>query len=398
MLPTIQETATELLPRLIEIRRHIHAHPELSGQEYKTAAYVSGVLSSYGFHVQEMVGKTGVVAELEGTTAPNKNVLAIRTDMDALPIVERTDLSFISKSPGIMHACGHDAHTTFGLGTAMVLAELTQRHRQSFPSTTRFLFQPAEETAQGAKWMIDDGVMKDVAAIFGVHVFPSIAAGVIGLRQGALTAAADDLEIVILGESGHGARPHEATDAIWIAAQVITQLQQSISRTINPLHPAVITIGQISGGRAPNVIADQVRLTGTVRSLHADTHALLPDWITKIANDTCLLHGATCTVKYTRRCTSVLNNPDLTNLVAACATEALGRDRIQWIADASMGAEDFANYTDIVPGTMFRLGVGFPGRANHPLHHAQFEIDENALLAGVITMAYSAYRYWQINP
>jgi amidohydrolase len=398
MLSTIQKIATKIAPRLIEIRRHIHAHPELSGQEYKTAAYVSGVLSSYGFHVQEMVGKTGVVAEILGATAPNKDILAIRTDMDALPILEKTDLSYISKSPGIMHACGHDAHTTVGLGTAMILAELTQIREQPFPSTTRFLFQPAEETAQGAKWMIEDGVMKDVAAILGVHVFPSLPSGVIGLRQGPLTAAADDLEIMIYGESGHGARPHEATDAIWIAAQVITQLQQSISRTINPLHPAVITIGQISGGRAPNVIADQVRLTGTVRSLHADTHALLPDWITKLATDICQLHGASCTVNYTRRCTSVLNNPDLTNLVAACATEALGRDRIQWIADASMGAEDFANYTDIVPGTMFRLGVGFKGRANHPLHHAQFEIDEEALLAGVITMAYSAYSYWQTRP
>jgi amidohydrolase len=395
MLSTIQTIAQKLAPRLIEIRRHLHAHPELSGQEYKTAAYVSGVLSSYGFHVQEMVGKTGVVAELLGTAPPHKDVLAIRTDMDALPIVEKTDLPFISKSPGIMHACGHDAHTTVGLGTAMLLAELTQSHEQTFPSTTRFIFQPAEETAQGAKWMIDDGVMKDVAAILGVHVFPSIPAGVIGLRQGPFTAAADDLEIIICGESGHGARPHEATDAIWIAAQVITQLQQSISRTINPLHPAVITIGQISGGRAPNVIADQVRLTGTVRSLHADTHAMLPNWITKITTDICQLHGATCTVNYTRRCTSVLNNPDLTNLVAACATEALGRDRIQWIADASMGAEDFANYTDIAPGTMFRLGVGFKDRPNHPLHHAQFEIDEEALLAGVITMAYSAYRYWR---
>jgi amidohydrolase len=237
--------------------------------------------------------------------------------------------------------------------------------------------------------------MQDVAAIFGVHVFPSIAAGVIGLRQGPLTAAADDLEIIISGESGHGARPHQATDAIWIAAQVITQLQQSISRTLNPLHPAVITIGQISGGRAPNVIADHVRLTGTVRSLHSDTHALLPQWIERIATDTCQLHGATCQVNYTRRCTSVINDVQLTNLVASCATEALGGDRTEWIADASMGAEDFANYTDIAPGTMFRLGVGFAKRTNHPLHHPQFEIDETALLPGVITMAYSACRYWQ---
>ncbi|MGB7087952.1 MAG: M20 family metallopeptidase [Phormidesmis sp.] len=397
MLPTIQKIATKLAPRLIEIRRHIHAHPELSGQEYQTAAYVAGVLSSCGFQVQEMVGKTGVVAELKGNTAPNKDILAIRTDMDALPIVEKADLPFVSKSPGIMHACGHDAHTTVGLGTAMVLAELTQASEILFPSTTRFLFQPAEETAQGAKWMISDGVMEDVAAILGIHVFPSIPSGVIGLRQGSLTAAADDLEIIIYGESGHGARPHQAVDAIWIAAQVISQLQQSISRTINPLHPAVITIGQISGGRAPNVIADQVRLLGTVRSLHADTHALLPDWIEKIATDTCRIHGATCTVKYTRGCNSVRNNPRLTKLVADCAAQALGSDRIQWIADASMGAEDFSNYTDRVPGTMFRLGVGFADRTNHPLHHSEFEIEENALLAGVITMAYSAYQYWQLS-
>ena len=395
MLPTIQKIADKLLPRLIEIRRHLHAHPELSGQEYKTAAYIAGVLSSCGYQVQEMVGKTGVVAELPGEGSPNGDVLAIRADMDALPIAEKVELPFASKSPGIMHACGHDVHTTVGLGTAMVLSELAVMGDQRFPSTTRFLFQPAEETAQGAKWMIEDGVMQDVCAIFGLHAFPSIESGTIGLRRGALTAAADDLEIIILGESGHGARPHQAVDAIWIAAQVITQLQQAISRTINPLHPAVITIGQISGGRASNVIADQVRLTGTVRSLHADTHAMLPGWITKIATEICELHGATCEVNYTRRCTSVLNDPDLTHLVAECAAEALGRDRIEWIADASMGAEDFANFTDIVPGTMFRLGVGFADRVNHPLHHPQFEVDEQALHAGVTTMAYSAYRYWQ---
>ncbi|MGB5917231.1 MAG: M20 family metallopeptidase [Phormidesmis sp.] len=395
MLPTIQKIATKLSPRLIDIRRHLHMHPELSGQEYKTAAYVAGVLSSCGYQVQEMVGKTGVVAELSGQAAPAKNVLAVRADMDALPIAEKTDLPFVSKSPGIMHACGHDVHTTVGLGTAMVLAELTQQTEQAFPGTTRFLFQPAEETGQGAKWMIEDGVMKDVAAILGLHTFPSIPAGTVGLRLGTLTAAADDLEIIISGESGHGARPHQAVDAIWIAAQLITQLQQAISRTINPLHPAVITIGQISGGRAPNVIADRVRLTGTVRSLHADTHALLPDWITQIAKRLCAIHGAECTINYTRRCTSVFNDETLTHMVADCANEALGSDRVQWISDASMGAEDFAGFTDLAPGTMFRLGVGFPDQQNYPLHHPKFEIDESALVTGVVTMAYSAYRYWQ---
>lgn len=217
MLSKIKDIAENLAPRLIEIRRHIHAHPELSGQEYQTAAYVAGVLSSCGLQVQETIGKTGVMGDLAGKT-PNQNVLAIRTDMDALPIQERTSLEFASRKPGIMHACGHDVHTTVGLGTAMVLSQLSE----SLPGTTRFIFQPAEEIAQGAAWMVQDGVMRDVNAIFGVHVFPSIRARNIGIRYGALTAAADDLEIYIYGESGHGARPHEAIDAIWIASQVIT--------------------------------------------------------------------------------------------------------------------------------------------------------------------------------
>ncbi|NJN86562.1 MAG: amidohydrolase, partial [Leptolyngbyaceae cyanobacterium SL_7_1] len=223
MLSRIKDIAADLAPRLIEIRRHIHSHPELSGQEYQTAAYVAGVLSSSGLRVQELVGKTGVVAELAGQEDSDR-LLAIRADMDALPIQERTGLEFASRQPGIMHACGHDVHTTVGLGTAMVLSQLGQ----PLPGTIRFLFQPAEETAQGASWMVRDGVMHDVEAVLGVHVFPTIPGGSVGIRYGALTAAADDLEIMIIGESGHGARPHEAIDAIWIASQVITTLQQAI--------------------------------------------------------------------------------------------------------------------------------------------------------------------------
>ncbi|MEO0541773.1 MAG: M20 family metallopeptidase [Cyanobacteria bacterium P01_A01_bin.105] len=389
MLDTIQAIADKIEPRLIEIRRHLHAHPELSGQEYQTAAYVAGVVSSCGLHAQEMVGKTGVSAELDGKNPAR--VLAIRTDMDALPIVERTDLPFISKNPGMMHACGHDVHTTVGLGTAMVLAELGI----TFPGTTRFLFQPAEETAQGAKWMVEDGVLQNVEAVLGVHVFPTILAGKIGLRQGALTSAADDLEVKIFGESGHGARPHEAKDAIWIAAQVITALQQGISRTLNPLHPVVVTIGKIVGGRAPNVIADQVTLQGTVRSLHPDVHAQLPDWIDQIVAGVCQTYGATYEISYQRRVSSVMNETNLTHLVADCAKAALGESQLEWIDEPSLGAEDFANYTDQVPGMMFRLGVGHTDCPNYPLHHPKFNANEAAIKAGVITMALSACQYWQ---
>lgn len=390
MLSQIQAIADEITPRLIEIRRHLHSHPELSGQEYKTAAYVAGVMSSCGLRVQELIGKTGVVAELEGNgTTP---LLAIRADMDGLPIAERADIAFVSNRPGIMHACGHDVHTTVGLGAAMILSRLDC----PMIGKTRFLFQPAEETAQGARWMIEDGVMQDVAAIFSLHAYPSIRAGTIGIRYGALTAAADDLEIIIIGESGHGARPHEAVDAIWIAAQVITNLQQSISRTQNPLHPVVLTIGQINGGRAPNVIADRVTLLGTVRSLHPDTRNRLPQWIEKIVAGVCEPYGAKFEINYRRGVPSVLNDPDLTHITEACAEAVLGRNHVELIYEPSLGAEDFSLYLEHAPGTMFRLGVGFANRpTNYPLHHPKFEVDEAAIITGVMTMAYSICTYWE---
>ncbi|MFE4106210.1 M20 family metallopeptidase [Almyronema epifaneia] len=390
MLSRIKAIAAKISPRLLEIYRHLHSHPELSGQEYQTAAYVAGVVSSCGLHVQELVGKTGVVAELAGLD-PNLARLAIRTDMDALPIPEQTALPYASHQLGIMHACGHDVHTTVGLGTAMLLAELGE----PLPGTTRFIFQPAEETAQGARWMMEDGVMEAVSAVLGIHVFPTILAGHVGIRYGALTAAADDLEIVIIGESGHGARPHEAIDAIWIAAQVITTLQQAISRTHNPLRPVVLTIGQIAGGRAPNVIANQVKLLGTVRSLHPETSEELPNWIEQIVAAVCQPYGAKYELNYQRRVPSVQNDSALTQIVEAAAQEAWGSDRVQLLLEPSLGAEDFSLYLDQAPGTMFRLGVGFADKPNYPLHHPQFEVDESAIVTGVVTMAYSAYQYWQ---
>jgi len=388
MLSEIQEIAKSLAPRLIEIRRHIHAHPELSGQEYQTAAYVAGVLSSCGLRVQEAVGKTGVVGDLNSEKNQEK-ILAIRTDMDALPIQEKTDLDFASRKPGIMHACGHDVHTTLGLGVAMVLSRLSK----PLPQTIRFIFQPAEEIAQGASWMVQDGVMRDVQAIFGVHVFPSISAEFVGIRYGALTAAADDLEIFIQGESGHGARPHEAKDAIWIASQVITTLQQAISRTQNPLRPIVLSIGQINGGRAPNVIADQVRMAGTVRSLHPETHANLPDWIEGIVKSVCHTYGAGYEMNYRRGVPSVQNDPALTQILEEASREAWGSERVLILTEPSLGAEDFSLYLEHAPGSMFRLGVGFGDRNNPPLHHPEFEVNEAAIMTGVVTLAYAAYKY-----
>ena len=390
LLPRIKDIAENLAPRLIEIRRHIHAHPELSGQEYQTAAYVAGVLSSCGLQVEEAIGKTGVVGQLPGQGIDHR-VLAIRADMDALPIQERTPIEFASRKPGIMHACGHDVHTTIGLGAAMVLAQLEER----LPGDLRFIFQPAEEIAQGASWMVQDGAMRDVNAIFGLHVFPSIPSRSVGIRYGALTAAADDLEIFISGESGHGARPHEAVDAIWIAAQVVTALQQAISRTQNPLRPLVLTIGQINGGRAPNVIADGVRMAGTVRSLHPETHANLPQWIENIVASVCNAYGASYEINYRRGVPSVQNDLTLTQILEEASREAWGDQYVEIIPEPSLGAEDFALYLEHAPGSMFRLGVGFSDQPNHPLHHPEFKVDETAIVTGVVTLAYAAYKYWQ---
>ena len=391
MLSRIKDIATKLSPRLIEIRRHLHSHPELSGQEHHTAAFVAGVLSSNGVHVREGVGKTGVIGEVQGTPS-DRPCLAIRTDMDALPIQERTGLEYASKAAGIMHACGHDVHTTVGLGTAMVLSQLAEE----LPGKVRFLFQPAEEVAQGASWMVQDKAMDNVSAILSLHVFPSIPAGKVGIRYGALTAAADELDIIIVGESGHGARPHEAIDAIWIAAQVITTLQQAISRTQNPLRPVVLSIGQISGGRAPNVIADSVKLRGTVRSLHPETRANLPLWIDKIVGNVCASYGAQYQVDYRPGTPGVQNDLALSQLLQTAAEEAWGSDRVQVLTEPSLGAEDFSLYLEHAPGSMFRLGVGYEDRAiNYPLHHPQFEVNESAIVTGVVTLAYSAFKYWQ---
>ncbi len=391
MLTRIKDLAIALAPRLIEIRRHIHSHPELSAQEYQTAAFVAGVLSSSGLSVKEGVGKTGVIGELKGTGNSDR-LLAIRADMDALPICEHTGLDYTSRTQGIMHACGHDVHTTVGLGTAMVLSQIAEE----LPGKVRFLFQSAEEIAQGANWMVADGAMKDVSGILSVHVFPSISAGSIGVRYGALTAAADDLEIIIIGESGHGARPHEAVDAIWIASQIITTLQQAISRTQNPLRPVVVTIGKIEGGRAPNIIADKVKLLGTVRSLHPETRANLPQWIEKIVKSVCNSYGAKYQVNFRQGVPGVQNDYFLTQLLQSSAEEAWGSDRVQVLPESSLGAEDFSVYLEHAPGSMFRLGVGFKDRIlNYPLHHPLFEVDESAIITGVVTLAYAAYKYWQ---
>ena len=370
---------------LLAIRRHLHAHPELSGNEHQTAALVAGELRKLGWRVQEGVGRTGVVAELGSGSGP---VVALRVDMDALPVEERTGLPYASLNQGLMHACGHDIHTTVGLGVARILGPLAER----LGGTVRLLFQPAEETAQGAAWMVADGAMQGVDALFGVHVFPSLPVGTIGVRSGSLTAAAGELEVEVLGEGGHGARPHQSTDAIWIAARVVSGLQEAISRRLDALHPVVVSFGRIEGGKAFNVIADHVRLLGTVRCLDLDLHAQLPGWIEETVQAICKGYGGEARVRY--RCISppVHNDAELTQLLADEAVALLGRPQVEWLEQPSLGAEDFAELQRETPSTMFRLGVAGPDGCT-PLHSNTFAADEASVAVGVEVLSASLLRW-----
>ena len=364
----------EFLPELIELRRHIHSHPELSGQEHQTAALIAGEMRKYGCRVREGIGKTGIVAEVGPEEPP---LVALRVDMDALPIEEKTNLEYASLTQGVMHACGHDIHTCIGLGVARLLAE-----NSNLTKSVRFIFQPAEEIAQGARWMKDDGAIDGLQALFGVHVAPELSVGQIGVRAGSLTAAAAELEIDVLGEGGHGARPHESIDAIWIASRIVTGLQESISRELNALHPVVISFGKIEGGKAFNVIADQVKLLGTVRCLDTKLNKKLPTWIDKKVQTIANSCGGKAVVNFRCIAPPVENDQKLTNLLAKSAESVLGEDQIIYLEHPSLGAEDFAEFLDDVPGTMFRLGVARKGKCA-PLHSGFFAPDEKCLEEGI---------------
>ncbi|WP_028953381.1 amidohydrolase [Synechococcus sp. CC9616] len=362
------------LTQLIELRRHLHAHPELSGQEHQTAALIAGELRDLGWQVQEGVGRTGVLAELGPSSAP---LVGLRVDMDALPVEERTGLAFASKQQGVMHACGHDIHTCIGLGVARMLAA-----ESALQARVRLLFQPAEELAKGAIWMRDAGATEGLQALFGVHVVPDLPAGTVGVRSGCLTAAAGELEITVNGVGGHGARPHQSVDAIWLAARVVTELQQCISRRLNALQPVVISFGKIEGGKAFNVIADQVRLLGTVRCLDVEQHQQLPQWIEQTVEEICRSGGGQAQVRYRCIAPPVWNDVALTSLLETAAVGCLGRESVLPVDLPSLGAEDFAELLRDVPGTMMRLGVAGP-QGCAPLHNGAFDPDERALGVGV---------------
>ena len=362
-----------VISEIISLRRHIHAHPELSGLEYQTSVLIAGYLRKIGWTVKESVGKTGVVAEY-GTS--NDGFIGLRVDMDALPIDENTNLSYSSKVDGIMHACGHDIHICIGLGVAKLLKDYKLQYG------TRIIFQPAEEIASGARWMINDGVTQDLKKILGVHVFPDLSVGKVGIKEGSLTAAAGELSVEIIGQSGHGARPHEGVDAIWVSSKIISGIQELITRKLDPLDPVVITFGKINGGKAYNIIAEKVNILGTVRCTNLELFDTLGDWLSQNISSIAESCGAKAIVKFRKITPPVKNDLEINQTIRECAIDLFGRENVVELQKPSLGAEDFAEFINYVPGSMFRLGVSRQvGCA--PLHSAEFDPDEGALKVAI---------------
>ena len=358
---------------LINIRRHIHSHPELSGMENQTAILISGYLKNIGWRVSESVGRTGVIADFG---PKDKGLIGVRVDMDALPIQENTNLSFSSKFDGVMHACGHDLHVSIGLGVATVIKDLKLNYG------TRIIFQPAEEIASGAKWMIQDGATKGLEKIFGVHVFPDLPVGTIGIKEGSLTAAAGELSVEILGKSGHGARPHEGIDAIWVASKVISGVQEAITRKLDPLDPVVITFGKINGGSAYNVLSEKVQIVGTVRCTNTELFKNMGNWLNINISSIARSCGAEAKVQFKEITPPVYNDFEINKILRDSAIETLGKENVIELQKPSLGAEDFAEFLNEIPGAMFRLGVS-SSNGCAPLHSSKFEPDERAITVGI---------------
>lgn len=373
--------AASVEPIVVEARRHLHSYPELSFEEVETAAYVAARLREWGYSPQTGVaGMHGVTAVLEGGR-PGPTV-ALRADMDALPIQEETGLPFASTRPGIMHACGHDCHTAILLGTAALFARI----REQIPGRVLFLFQPAEEVGPGgARPMVGAGVLEGVDQVYGLHITPTMDAGMFAFRPGVGCANSDQIKIVVRGKGGHAAQPHQAVDPVVIAGHVIVALQQIVSRQVPPLQSAVITIGSIHGGTKGNVIPDAVELSGTVRTLDAAVRDAMPERIERLVTGVAAGLGGAAELTYTRGYPCMINDEAATALARAAAESIVGAEKVM-THEISMGGEDFAYFAAARPGSFGRIGVapvGSPLSERYPLHNGRLRVDESALPLGV---------------
>jgi len=381
MIDLIKEKATAYFKDTQSIRHHIHSHPELSFQETETAKFIASKLSDYGIEYTSGVAGTGIVALIKGKN-PDKKCIALRADMDALPIQEANEVPYKSKHENVMHACGHDVHSTCLLGAARILHEL----KDEFEGTIKLIFQPGEEKHPGgASLMIAAGVLENPVPekIFALHVYPHLPCGTVGFRAGQYMASADEIYITIEGKGGHAALPHQTVDPIAITAQVITALQQVISRKGNPLIPSVLSFGKIAGGFATNVIPDKVELLGTFRTMDEKWRYEAHQWIEQITHQICASYGATAHVEIPKGYPSLFNDPTLTAQAASWAKDFMGAANVETL-NLRMAAEDFSFFAQQIPACFFRIGTNQNNeKFTAPVHNAHFDIDEEALKIGV---------------
>ncbi|WP_345989785.1 amidohydrolase [Sulfurimonas sp. HSL1-2] len=383
---TLFETIDTIQERIVILRHELHAHPELSGAEAQTTLMLKGILEAEGLRVRSFEEHYGLIAEI--IVDENAPFVALRADIDALPIEERTERDYASQTPGIMHACGHDAHTAVLLGAALALKKNESGLRQNL----RFIFQPAEEiTEGGSSQMIEHGALEGVKAIFGLHAYPYLPTGQIGYKYGVMLASADTFEIEIFGKSAHGARPHEGVDAILVMSMAVNSLNHIVSRRIDPLHPAVISLGTVEGGKAPNVICDHVKVCGTVRTVNHEVRHAIPEMMEVSIRGICDSMHATYDFAYRFGSPEVTNDDAMVDIVRRAAGTVLGEENVIDLADPVMGGEDFGRYLEIVPGAFFRLGTCDPEKGTCiPQHNARFDVDDDALRYGMKIMALAA--------
>jgi amidohydrolase len=385
------QEAEAIFTQLQAWRRQIHRNPELGFKERKTAALAAKVLRAHGWEVKTQVAGTGVVGLLRGVRG--QKTFGIRADMDALPIEEKSRVPYASRVRGVMHACGHDGNTTMALGAAVLLA----KHRGDLSGNVKIVFQPCEEAPPGgALAMIRAGVLKNprVDAMVAAHVDATTPAGRVALRAGAVMAATDRFVLTILGEGGHGAFPHQCVDAVAVAAEVVVGLQQLVARELDPLEPAVVTVGKIQGGTAFNIIAGSVTLEGTLRSLTPALRQDLPRRVKRIAEGICRAHRAQCRFELDLGHPALYNHTGITAAVRAAAKTVAGPAGVVELERPAMTGEDFTYFAGAVPACFFRVGGGQAAKGFvHPWHHPDFDFDERALTVGAAVLAQTAWDF-----
>jgi amidohydrolase len=371
---------------LIEWRRDFHMHPEIGFDLHRTSKIVADELEKMGYRVRRGVGKTGVVAEI----GEGGKLVAVRADMDALPILEQNEYEYVSQTPGAMHACGHDAHTAMALGAALLLS------KEKLPGRVRFLFQPCEETADeegksGAQRMAAEGAMDGVDYVIAQHVDPSHHVGTIGINAGPCSGGVDTWFATITGKGGHGAHPDQTIDPFHLLAHVILGLNGIVSRRIDPFQPAVVSIGAVNGGFTENVIPDQVKLSGTVRFTNEEVQMRIREEMTRVFDVTRLM-GGDYELKFQYGGPPMVNDEMVSEVIKATGKELLGIDNVHEIRK-TMGAEDFSEFLNLAPGAMFTLGVQKKGHEEYKLHHPKFDLDERALPVGTAMLVETAKRF-----